>query len=895
MANKIKDWLNKPITLNRNNKRQLATKNTMRDSSFKLVNGANEAFVEDAGSRVVGDAYGNHAYVHIAVNKIANNINRADFELLQNDTLVTAGAAYDLFNNVNPYASKYQLWDGSVSWLMTAGEFIWTFEKDYGGIRLPKEIYVQNPCNWEHVLNKEQTEIIMWRFRHPSTGQTMPFFPSEIIHMKQWNPWTPWRGVTPLIAAADNLLQDGMIDATNVSLLKNRSTPSGLLSTDLPITEDQAKEYIKRWEKNHKGASRSGKVAVLGQNLKYQTIGLSPEEMQYMESKKWNRTTILATYGVPPVVAGYKDENTPLSGTDTTEQLKQFWNLTLTPIIRQIEHMLATDVQRRWTPKILYKFNLSVIPELQEDIDTAIERQGKQIADGRLTINEAREQGGQEPLSWGDTWWKALNLVPVTSAPAEPIEAAPTKELDIFAKKEPDYSPQYKFMQWFKINSMMAEAEKELGKRIDALMFKQRSAVLSITDSDNNRIPDAFWEMEKAALKQTVAEYLPIIEEVTNETLPDTITEKKIPLMFKSYYRAKAEGFTGIIDYISKLVGKLVSLDEIRTIYRNAKSKTKDLCRLELMHIFNEMRMKVFLVNGFTQHEYVAAMDTEGNFANGSVVNIGDAFINGKAVPFDKIGRNFSLPVIATKILIIDTPEANRQARYDELAKAMTKDERKIKSEVEDFWKWVGEQLKSQFESKADVVVEGSEGIIAWLKNAFLGVKLFKRIKKPITNTFSRGLVSVSKLSPGKVRRLTELYLETRSDILVASGSKVSKQIIDEIISGKYTKAEQIDRIKNLIDGKINNAQTIATTETTVAYNSGRMDSIRASDFPYKQWFHAGGGKVDRDHHIMDQIVGKEENFTLLNGVEMFAPGIGPAEEVYNCNCIVEPRATAEG
>ena len=37
-----------------------------------------------------------------------------------------------------------------------------------------------------------------------------------------------------------------------------------------------------------------------------------------------NRTVILGHYGVPAIVAGYKDETVALSGTDTNEQLKFF-------------------------------------------------------------------------------------------------------------------------------------------------------------------------------------------------------------------------------------------------------------------------------------------------------------------------------------------------------------------------------------------------------------------------------------------------------------------------------------------------------------------------------------------------------------------------------------------
>ena len=135
-----------------------------------------------------------------------------------------------------------------------------------------------------------------------------------------------------------------------------------------------------------------------------------------------------------------------MSGTDTNEQLKQFWNQTLIPIIRQLEDKLNTDVSRRWTPTVKYTFDLADIAELQDDIGTTTERISKQIAAVLLTINEGRELLGRDPVGWGDTWYKPLNLTPVD----EPAPGAePAKQLEIFA--QPKYTQRYKYGQWLAI------------------------------------------------------------------------------------------------------------------------------------------------------------------------------------------------------------------------------------------------------------------------------------------------------------------------------------------------------------------------------------------------------------------------------------------------------------
>jgi len=103
------------------------------------------------------------------------------------------------------------------------------------------------------------------------------------------------------------------------------------------------------------------------------------------------------------------------------------------------------------------------------------------------------------------------------------------------------------------------------------------------------------------------------------------------------------------------------------------------------------------------------------------------------------------------------------------------------------------------------------------------------------------------------------------------------------------------EKIQHTLGVNKNKADMIAQTESTTAYNTGVQRSLEESDIEYKQWLHAGGGKVDRDHHMIDEIVKVEDDFTLLNGVKMTAPGIGPVDEVVSCHCVMIAARTVEG
>jgi len=365
---------------------------------------------------------------------------------------------------------------------------------------------------------------------------------------------------------------------------------------------------------------------------------------------------------------------------------------------------------------------------------------------------------------------------------------------------------------------------------------------------------------------------------MVKETLPDIVTAGDITYDYTEAARNIAEIIDGLP---GDLAGK--NADEIREVFKETLSESRELCKRVSMQVINEQRMEHFRACGYRQHEYIGTMENTFNVLNGDVTTIGYGFSHGKAIPHGD--GSITLPVLAKEIEDIPiSPKQTRDERYEELYKQMTAEERDIEEEVKEFWDGVEKELDGKDEDEK----------VNWLNRAGLGLLLFGRIRRPIKNTFTKGMDTVTKIPPDTKRRLYEAYLEKRKNILSESGSKVTGELVRDITSGQYTPEQLKDKIAKTLGTKKSQAATVAQTETTAAFNSGIQNGIEESDYPYKQWFHAGGGKVDRPHHMMDQIVPKNETFTLLNGVEMFAPGDGPVSEVVSCHCVMIPKRSKE-
>lgn len=383
---------------------------------------------EDTGASYsyVTDAMKQNAWVNLAVTSIARNFSRAPFVLYKGEDVVEEGPAWELFNNPNPYLSRYQLWEATVSWRKARGEAFWIYEKDNNPLRggIPTMIVVVDPSRMKHILDPDGKQITGWKYTQDK--EEVPFLPKEVVHFRVWNKWDAWRGVSPLIALGEELTQDWQANVSNTKMISNGSVPRGILTSKQRLTENQAKELQDRWEKAHGGASRAHRVAVLGAETQYQQIGLSPADQEYLEMRKWTRQAVLATYGIPPAVVGVKDDMTPLSGADTKEQLRSFWSMTIVPEQKAIEDKLRIDLFKRLGLEDLRgEFDIGDIPELKDDEQQRSTIDLAEIKEGLRTINEIRDERGLDPVEWGDVWWAPMMLQPISTSEEEEPEPAP--------------------------------------------------------------------------------------------------------------------------------------------------------------------------------------------------------------------------------------------------------------------------------------------------------------------------------------------------------------------------------------------------------------------------------------------------------------------------------------
>jgi HK97 family phage portal protein len=155
-------------------------------------------------------------------------------------------------------------------------------------------------------------------------------------------------GLSPIMQAARALGVAVAVEKFGSRFFGNNSTPAGILTTENKIkAEDKSKMRVD-WEELHSGQNQR-RVGILDQSLKYQQIGISPEESQFIETRVHQRSDICAIFRVPVHMAGSEQK---LSNSNVEQMNLAFITDTLRPILSRIEAELVKKLMPRELGKV---------------------------------------------------------------------------------------------------------------------------------------------------------------------------------------------------------------------------------------------------------------------------------------------------------------------------------------------------------------------------------------------------------------------------------------------------------------------------------------------------------------------------------------------------------------
>jgi HK97 family phage portal protein len=138
------------------------------------------------------------------------------------------------------------------------------------------------------------------------------------------------------------------------SLYANGVNPSGSIELDATLKPEQRRELIRNIQESWGGAKNTAKAMILDGGMKWKQISISPEDAEFLNSRKFTTEELCRLYNVPPVIVGDLS-NSSFNNTETLT--RWFAQSTLAPWIRKIEAEFARSVFVAADPRL--EFDLS--------------------------------------------------------------------------------------------------------------------------------------------------------------------------------------------------------------------------------------------------------------------------------------------------------------------------------------------------------------------------------------------------------------------------------------------------------------------------------------------------------------------------------------------------------
>lgn len=223
-------------------------------------------------------------------------------------------------------------------------------------------------------------------------GITVPA--SEIIHDRFNCLFHPLVGLSPIYASGLAAYQGLKIQENSAKFFKNMSRPSGILSAPGAITDEVAGRLKSDWETNYAG-DNIGKVAVLGDDLKYYPLSVNAEDAQMIEQLKMTADIVCGTFHVPK----YMVMGDPPSYNNIESLWQQYYSQCLQKLMEDAE--LCIDRGLGFEEGSGVEFDISGL--IRMDSKTMIETRSKAVGGGLETPNEARKMMNLPPLPGGNT------------------------------------------------------------------------------------------------------------------------------------------------------------------------------------------------------------------------------------------------------------------------------------------------------------------------------------------------------------------------------------------------------------------------------------------------------------------------------------------------------------
>jgi HK97 family phage portal protein len=261
---------------------------------------------------------------------------------------------------------------------------------------------------------------LRYRYDDPLNNSTRNLMEEEVFHLRNFSD----DGATgqSTVAMAVDVIGGALAQQDYFArFLKNDARSPIIFEGANFKSPVQEEEFIESWQKRHTAENR-GKAGLLPAGITAKVLGVTPNDQQLLDARKFSRIEICSLFGVPPHLIGETEK------TATYASVEQFNIMYAVHCILPRLVMWEQAIQRDLLTSSRYFAKFSMAALLRGDTASRYAAYHTAIGDGWLCQDEVRSFEDMNPIPGGAGryFWRPVNWTRLDQAPAAPQLPAQT-------------------------------------------------------------------------------------------------------------------------------------------------------------------------------------------------------------------------------------------------------------------------------------------------------------------------------------------------------------------------------------------------------------------------------------------------------------------------------------
>ena len=309
----------------------------------------------------------------------------------------------------NDWQTQHEWMSGMVAWTELQGD----------GYSLKRQGRT-GPVSQLLPLDSEKVEVKLtkdWALEYTYNGEPIPA--SQMLHLRNFGT-NGYQGASTIKNNGNAIGLALAMEEHGAGVFKHGAGIDKVIVAPHNLDDESFERLTREWNSKYSGSGNAHKTPILEGGLDVKTIGMTNDDSQWLDSRKFSKSEIATVFGIPDFMLNSTEKSTTW-GSGLEQLSRSFVRFTLQPRMNRISQTLARELlaeDERSTIRFVFDTDQMTMGEFESRMtgySTAIQA-------GVLSPNETREIEGRNPRDGGDEYLTPMNMTTGTEPEIEEEE-----------------------------------------------------------------------------------------------------------------------------------------------------------------------------------------------------------------------------------------------------------------------------------------------------------------------------------------------------------------------------------------------------------------------------------------------------------------------------------------